>query len=143
MEIELATTPSSDDLATISRGIQEFNEGHLAHEVVFEPDTRFAVFARNDDGDVVGGIRAVAFWNYCIIELLWLAPDARGGGTGTRLMEAAEDHARSLGFEYVRTETLSFQARGFYERLGYRVFGELDDHPTGHTTYCLVKRLVD
>jgi hypothetical protein len=41
----------------------------------------------------------------------------------------------------MRTETLSFQARPFYEKLGYKLFGELVDYPKGHTTYCLVKKL--
>jgi hypothetical protein len=38
-------------------------------------------------------------------------------------------------------ETLSFQARGFYERYGYSVFGELDDFPPGHRKYFLKKNL--
>ncbi len=55
--------------------------------------------------------------------------------------EAAENFAKAKGFSYIRTETLSFQARPFYEKLGYKLFGELPDYPKGHTTYCLVKAL--
>ena len=33
--------------------------------------------------------------------------------------------------------TLSFQARPFYERFGYEVFGELPDHPAGHILYIM------
>lgn len=61
MHIELATAPSAADLKTISQGIQSYNQEHLPDQLVFEPDTRFAAFARNDQGDVVGGIRANAF----------------------------------------------------------------------------------
>jgi hypothetical protein len=39
--------------------------------------------------------------------------------------------------------TYSFQARPFYERAGYRVFGELPDHPPGQTKYYLAKRFVE
>jgi ribosomal protein S18 acetylase RimI-like enzyme len=56
-------------------------------------------------------------------------------------MNEAEVYARDLGFEYVRTETLDFQARPFYEKQGFEVYGELKDYPKGHTTYCLVKKL--
>lgn len=108
MQIELAVSPREEDLQTISRGIQSYNEEHLSDEVVYEKDTKFAVFARDVDGNVVGGVRATAFWNYCIIELLWLSREARGQRAGSQLMEAAENYARDLGFEYVRTETLSF-----------------------------------
>ncbi|WP_246036826.1 GNAT family N-acetyltransferase [Thalassotalea litorea] len=113
----------------------------MSDPVVFEADTKFAVFARNDQGKLQGGIRANAFWNYCVIELLWLSTETRGTGIGTKLMLAAEQFAASNGFEYVRTETLDFQAKHFYQKLGYHVYGQLSDLPKGHTTYCLVKKL--
>ncbi|WP_133407052.1 GNAT family N-acetyltransferase [Parashewanella tropica] len=141
MIIEVASSPSKEDLKTISEGIQSFNQQHMHDDVVFEPDTKFAVFARDEEGNVQGGIRAVAFWDYCLIELLWLSESTRGQRVGSRLMDAAENFAREKGFSHMRTETLSFQARPFYEKCGYRVYGELADHPKGHTTYCLVKDL--
>jgi GNAT superfamily N-acetyltransferase len=141
MKIELAKSPSRDDLDTISQGIKSFNEEHMPDELVHEPDTRFAVFAKDERGNVVGGIRATAFWNYCIIELLWLSEATRGKGIGSRLINETETYAREKGFQYIRTETLEFQAKPFYEKLGYEVFGELEDYPKGHTTYCLVKEL--
>ncbi len=141
MKIELALSPSKEDLQTISQGIQSYNQGHMPDDVVFEKDTRFAVFAKNDSDEVVGGIRATAFWNYCIIELLWLSDEVRGEGIGTKLMGQAEAFALESGFEYIRTETLDFQAKPFYEHLGYKVYGQLKDYPKGHTTYCLVKEL--
>lgn len=39
--------------------------------------------------------------------------------------------------------THSFQARPFYERFGYEVFGELSDHPAGHILYFMKKTLED
>ena len=141
MRIELTTSPDKSDLETISKGIQSFNQKHIPDDVVFEPDTRFATFAKDDDGNVLGGVRACAFWNYCILELLWLSDENRGQGVGNKLMDAAETYAKEQGFSYMRTETLSFQAKPFYEKRGYKVFGELPDYPKGHVTYCLVKEL--
>ena len=141
MNVELTSSPSKKDLKTISEGIQSFNKKHLPDEIVFEEDIRFAVFAKDDSGKVLGGIRATAFWDYCIIELLWLSEEVRGSGVGSMLMKCAEDYAIENGFKYMRTETLSFQAKPFYEKSGYKVFGELPNYPEGHTTYCLVKEL--
>ena len=141
MKVVLDVAPAQADLETLSQGIKAYNQEYLPDDVVFEPDTRFAAFARNEVGEVVGGIRANAYWNYCLIELLWLAEEARGKGVGSKLMEAVESYARSKGFQYIRTETVDFQAKPFYEKLGYRVYGELHDFPEGHTTYCVVKRL--
>jgi len=36
-------------------------------------------------------------------------------------------------------DTFSFQARPFYERHGYECFGELRDHPPGHSHYFMRK----
>lgn len=141
MNIIVTTSPDKDDLATLSVGIGQFNQDFLPDNVGFEKDTKFAVFAKDYKGNVLGGIRANAFWNYCIIELLWLSENCRGLGVGSQLINAAESFAKEKGFEYMRTETLSFQAKPFYEKLGFKQFGELADYPKGHTTYCLVKAL--
>lgn len=141
MDIIVTTSPSKEDLQTLSKGIGAFNQDYLPDEVGFEKDTKFVVLAKDKDGNTLGGIRANAFWNYCIIELLWLSEDCRGLGTGSQLIKATEKFAKEHGFNYIRTETLSFQAKPFYEKLGFKVFGELPDYPKGHTTYCLVKAI--
>lgn len=141
MKIEVTTSPSKEDLKTLSEGIGTFNQSFLSDDVVYEKDTKFAVFAKNEKGVIIGGVRANAFWNYCMIELLWLSKDSRSLGVGSKLVNAAEKFAKENGFNYLRTETLSFQAKPFYEKLGFKVFGELPDYPKGHTTYCLIKAL--
>lgn len=141
VKIEVTSEPKKEALKVLSKGIQKYNQGFIPDEVVFEEDCKFAVFAKDEDNKVLGGIRACAYWNYCIIELLWISEEARGMRIGSQLMLAAEQYARKKGFEYVRTETLSFQALPFYQKQGYTVFGELDDYPKGHKTFCLVKKL--
>jgi GNAT superfamily N-acetyltransferase len=141
MNIEVTDNPNKNDLEVLSKGIQSFNQQYMPDEVVFEPDTKFAAFAKDENGKVLGGIRAIGFWNYCILELLWLSVETRGKGLGNKLMDAAENFAKEKGYQYIRAETLSFQAKPFYEKRGYKVFGELPDYPKGHTTYCLVREL--
>lgn len=75
------------------------------------------------------------------IDILWVAEPLRGRGYGTALMTAAEDAARSRRCLYARVATHGFQAKGFYEKLGYRVVGQLEDWPPGHTAYMLRKDL--
>ena len=75
------------------------------------------------------------------VDVLWVAAALRGRGEGARLMAAAEAYAAQKGCVGVVLDTFSFQARPFYERLGYRVFGQLDDYPPGHTRFYMEKRL--
>ncbi len=71
-----------------------------------------------------------------------VVPDAlRGNGTGTRMMQTAEQVARDRGCMGIWLDTFSFQARGFYEKLGFSVFGTISDYPLGHQQYFMAKRL--
>ena len=45
------------------------------------------------------------------------------------------------GCHAVRRDTASWQARGFYEKQGYAVFGELDLGFDGHRLYFMRKDL--
>jgi RimJ/RimL family protein N-acetyltransferase len=63
----------------------------------------------------------------------------RGQGYGRRLLALAEQAAQERGCRYAQLTTYSFQARGFYEKAGYRVVGALTDYPPGETYYWLRK----
>ena len=140
MKIDIERNPKPEDLKTISNGIQSFNREHI-QERAYEEDFRFVVFARNDQNEVVGGIRAVAFWNWLYIELLWLATESRGMGVGSALLDSTESFAMENDFFLSRVETTSFQALGFYKKHGYSVFGELDGWPNDSVMYFLKKEL--
>ncbi|MCE7568200.1 GNAT family N-acetyltransferase [Aliivibrio fischeri] len=141
MKIELATSPLDADLKRISDGISAFNEKFLPNDDSFDAGFRFALFARNDENEIIGGIQASVVWSYCVLELLWLSEETRGSGIGSKLMTELELFSKEKGLHQIRTETLDFQAKPFYEKNGYRVYGEINDSPKGHTTYFLVKEL--
>ncbi len=140
MNIEATQNPSTEDLATISVGLQSYNAKHIG-DTATEDELRFAVFARDPAGTLIGGIRAVAFWDWMNIEVIWVHEDARGAGLGRQLLNEAETFAIENRFFWSCLETASFQAREFYEKQGYEVFGELDDFPKGHTMFYMRKSL--
>ena len=57
------------------------------------------------------------------------------------MIEAAEREGRARGCRLATLETHSFQAPEFYRKLGWEVFGVLDDYPAGHRKYYLKKSL--
>jgi GNAT superfamily N-acetyltransferase len=71
---------------------------------------------------------------------MWLADHLRGAGLGRDLIGQAERIAIRRGCHSAYLDTFSFQARGFYEALGYTLFGTLD-YPPGHQRRFLQKRL--
>lgn len=135
LEIDSRVTPA--DEATVVRGLLAFNEVRLG-----PADERPVKFvARDASGTVVGGILGHTRWRWMYIAKLWVDESARGQGVGARLMEAAEDLARSRGCTDVSLDTFDFQARPFYEKLGYELFGTLEGYPPGSRQYYLRKRL--
>jgi GNAT superfamily N-acetyltransferase len=96
---------------------------------------------RGERGDVLGGVLGQLWGGWLQLAYVWVAEAARGAGHGTRLIEEAEAYAHSRGAVGAAAETHSFQARPFYERLGYEVFGTLDGYPPGHVKFFLKKEL--
>ena len=96
---------------------------------------------RGPRGDLLGGVLGQLWGGWLQVTYLWVAEAARGAGHGTRLLENAELYARSRGAAAATVETHSFQARPFYERLGYEVFGTLEGYPPGHVKFFLKKAL--
>ena len=92
-------------------------------------------------GTLIGGMSAVTYWQWLHVRHLWVQESHRGGGVGSALVGAAEKAAAARGCVGAHLDTFRFQARGFYERLGYRVFGTLDDYPPGHSRYYMTKPL--
>jgi ribosomal protein S18 acetylase RimI-like enzyme len=92
-------------------------------------------------GQIVGGLVVRMFLGWLFIELLWVSDERRQRGLGRSLMQKAELEARKRGIGSVYLDTFSFQAPGFYKKLGYREFGKLNDFPTGHTRHWMTKAL--
>jgi GNAT superfamily N-acetyltransferase len=105
-------------------------------------DYRPLVLALEDGGGhAVGGLWGRTAYQWLFVELLFVPESARGKGVGTDLMARAEREAVARGCHSAWLDTYEFQARGFYERLGYTCFGELADYPPGFSRYFMKKSL--
>jgi GNAT superfamily N-acetyltransferase len=93
------------------------------------------------EAPVIGGLWGSTSYGYLHIDMLIVPESLRGTGLGTQLMQQAEEEAIRRGCHGSYLDTFDFQARGFYERLGYKVFGALEETPPGHTRYFLRKSL--
>jgi GNAT superfamily N-acetyltransferase len=137
-EIELVTAPDPAQRAPIVRPLVAFNAAHAGPN-----DYRTLAVLLRDPAtrESVGGLWGGTAWRWLYIELLFVPETLRGAGLGTQLIELAEAEALRRGCHHAWVDTYSFQARGFYERLRYAVFGTLEDYPPGHRRYFLQKRL--
>jgi GNAT superfamily N-acetyltransferase len=99
-------------------------------------------FLRSDRGEWLGGLYGNIWGGWLHVKALWVIKSDQRRGHGKRLLQAAESYAIEKGCVASSLETFSFQARPFYERLGYEIVGQLDDYPLGHTKYFMRKQLL-
>ena len=105
-------------------------------------DSRPLILAIDDaEGGVIGGLWGRTSYDWLFVEVLFVPEALRGRGVGTELMKRAEDEALKRGCHSAWLGTHDFQAREFYERLGYSRFAELRDCPVGSVSYLMKKVL--
>lgn len=133
--MSLETSPAPADSQVVLDGLRAFNVRVIGPPNIEE----VAVFVRDADGTVLGGLLGEIKWRWLYVAKLWLSDELRGQRLGTRVMELAEDHAWRAGCLGVHLDTFEYQALPFYEKLGYEVFGVLDGFPPGYRKYYLKK----
>ena len=118
-------------------------KAHQDEMVGFIPDeSRKLAFVIIENGEIIGGITGKMNFNRCHISGLGIEKTSRSGGYGALLMEKIEEEAIQIGATIITVSTQDFQAKDFYERLGYTVFGELEDCPfEGTTKFYMSKRV--
>jgi ribosomal protein S18 acetylase RimI-like enzyme len=98
-------------------------------------------FLKNQRGEVMGGLLGAIWGGWLHITYLWVDEAVRGRDFATKMMDQAEAYARERHCHSIMLDTHSFQARPFYEKRGFEVFGTLDDWPPGHKKFFLRKKL--
>jgi ribosomal protein S18 acetylase RimI-like enzyme len=100
-----------------------------------------AVLLKDPAGAVIGGLWGRTAWGWLHMDTLYVPDALRGSGLGSRLVRTAEAEAERRSCRGAWLDTFSFQARRFYERLGYRVIGTIENQPPGHARHFLQKPL--
>ena len=134
----LTETPDREAVAAIEDGLKRFNKENAGYS-----DSRpLAVLVSNQETrQVVAGLLGRTSLGLFFIDLFFLPDDLRGKGLGSRIIQQAEDEARRRGCSAAFLYTISFQAPGFDERHGYRVFGKIDCQPPGTSRMFMTKSL--
>ena len=138
MRIALKVDPGEADVAAVRNGLRAYNQSQLGDRVPLYQN--IVLQLRDAEDTIVGGLTATAVLDWLFVEWLHVDEAHRGADHGTALMAEAEVYARDKGLAGIWLDTFAFQARGFYEKLGFTVFGTLDDHPRGSARYFLQKR---
>jgi GNAT superfamily N-acetyltransferase len=123
--------------ALLAEKLMQFNESH-ARPYDFAA-LRLGIF--DTHGNIEAGLLGATGWRWLNIDVVFVEAARRNAGLGRALVERAMIIARSRGCIGAMLDTFDFQARGFYEKQGFQVFGELADMPPGHRRYWLRRTL--
>jgi len=131
--------PHPDDVAHVQSRVHDETVARAA----IGPDRDLAVEARDGDGgEMLGACYGGTWGGTCELEGLWVRPDQRRNGLGSRLLAEAEFEASRRGCLQVVLLTHELQAPGFYEQRGYDVVGRVDGYPDGSAALWFHKTLV-
>jgi GNAT superfamily N-acetyltransferase len=113
-------------------------------QAVGPPDNRDFALLITAPGEaaVLGGLWGQSRWGAFYVDMIVVPEVLRGTGVGTDLMTRAEAEARARGCHLMWLDTYAFQARPFYERLGFEVFGEMDGPAPFYPRWFMRKALV-
>jgi GNAT superfamily N-acetyltransferase len=136
--LTLTDAPDAQAEAIIGDGLAIFNKERAGYW-----DRRaLAVLVHAADGKTVaGGLLGRTALGLLFIDVFYLPDTLRGRGIGSRIIRLAEEEAIRRGCRAAVLYTISFQAPGFYERLGYRVFGHIPCEPPGVARVFMSKEL--
>src|SRR5215813_6512997 len=109
--------PSAEDVGALGEGLT----AHALPLTGVPGFNRLGVFLRDERGMLVGGVFAHVNWNWLSINLVWVSERLRRAGLGRQMILAMEQAGRERGCTHAHLDTFSYQARPFYEKLGYEV----------------------
>jgi GNAT superfamily N-acetyltransferase len=136
LKIIVEPAPPKDWIEVVERGLRNHNTA--ATGIVEYYPVGFLI--KDASGAISGGLFGNIVGGWLHVRSLWVDRIWRGRGYATELMAAAERYAIAKGCVAAFLQSGSYEARPLYEKLGYRTFGELDNHPVeGHRRYFLTK----
>ena len=116
--IEIKQQPLTQDLKSqVDEGFSHHAIAVVGHDEKFEP----VAFVAIDDNRMVGMVVGQLFWGALHVKYVFVNEHYRGEGLGVRLMEQVIAYGCINKCPFAFVETMSFQALGFYQKLGFQL----------------------
>lgn len=137
-KLDFENNPSPEDIQVIADGYMQnafLIKGH-------KPIAFFGIFIRDESNKIHGGCNGNTLYGSLYIDGLWVTENLRGQGYGTQLMQAAEKYALELGCTFLTVNTMDWEARDFYQKLGFYIEFERQGFEKDSVMYFLRKDLL-
>lgn len=133
----VTSTPDEKDIAKLHENLMKVVEQTLPPK---KEEKELGIFIKNNAGDLVAALYATTGSSWLYIREMWVNDEHQRKGVGSKLLRGAEKEAKRRGCHSANVMTYDFLASEFYQKHGYRIFGELDNYPEPYTRYYMMKR---
>ncbi|GKW12360.1 MULTISPECIES: N-acetyltransferase [Pectobacterium] len=134
MNLNITGTPEQDEEEFVIASLWKHNAQYDAVDI----SPLFLNF-KDDENNIIAGLISRTWWGALEVQYLWVSDKHRKSGLGRQLMQAAEKEALKRDCHLAYVDTFDFQAKGFYEKLGYKEYGNLPGYAHKHTRHYLAK----
>jgi predicted GNAT family N-acyltransferase len=133
---------TAKDRDSVIKKLVDFNRNVLGFPSS-TPSSKLLNYHIKIDGKLVAGINSIIYFKDSIlfINQLFVVEKYRGLGLGNSLLRQVEKEAKAYGAKLAHLDTFDWQAKDFYIKHGYKVFGMLEDCPQDHKRYYMKKKL--
>ena len=113
----------------VFNGLRSYNDGFSMRN-----QSDFSITAKYND-EIIAAAVGESKYDWLIIQYLYVNDKFRNNKIGSRLIKSIVDVAKNRKCTGIHLDTFEFQARDFYIKQGFAVFGEIYDHPSGYKRY--------
>ena len=145
-DVYFSDSSSKERRELINNKLVEFNKAqspkvYQCYQSEKKQPNFIEIYVQNKSQELIGGLIGYIDWGWLDIDTIWIDKVYRNKGIGTCLVQSAEQKAKKDGIKRAKLCTFDFQALAFYKKLGYIIYGKLDNYPEGHSFYYLKKDL--
>lgn len=136
--ITFESNPKSEDIQVLGNGIIDYAKQKTKHT----PMEFFAFFVRDAQQKIIGGCNGSTLYGCLYIDQLWVDESIRQQGYGSHLVNAALAFGVEKHCTFATVNTMSWEALGFYQKLGFEIEFQRTGFEHGSIFYFLRKSLV-
>jgi GNAT superfamily N-acetyltransferase len=137
MDVRIEEDADETVFKALFEGMRVFNR----HSIPDLYSRKITVAVRDASGAIRGGTIGRIAGDSMYVEVVWNDDETRSKGLGRRMMLMLEAEAKKSGAREAWLYTMSFQAKPFYEKLGYTQFAELPWQGGKHSRHFMRKEL--
>ena len=140
MSYHIIRENNNEDKEHVNNQLFYYNLAHFPEDLRGRYE-QISLYLKDENGRVRGGLLGEVCWNWLEIHTLMVDEEIRKFGYGSKLLSEIEQIAFEKKCDFIKVDTLSFQALEFYEKNGYQVFGSIDNVGREFKHYYLKKDL--